>query len=199
MDVKDPAFMGEISKQIDAISVALDRRMLVLCTSYKQTTALRQILEPVIIKDNRRLIVQKSGISRNLLVRQYLEHPHSILIGTSSFWEGVDFPGDKVEILCIIKTPFDNPFDPLIQSQIEDYTQHGENAFLQYQVPEAALKLRQGFGRLIRNMTDTGICILMDTRLCRRQYGKTILGSLPVEAVPYQHVGKLISDSQKFF
>ena len=199
MDVKDPAYMGEISKQIDAISAALDRRMLVLCTSYKQTTALRQTLEPGIKKDNRRLIVQKPGISRNLLVRQYLEHPHSILIGTSSFWEGVDFPGDKVEILCIIKTPFDNPFDPLIQSQIEDYTQHGENAFLQYQVPEAALKLRQGFGRLIRNMTDTGICILMDTRLCRRQYGKTILGSLPVDAVPYQHVSKLISDSQNFF
>jgi len=133
------------------------------------------------------------------LVRQYLEYPHSILIGTASFWEGVDFPGDKVEILCIIKTPFDNPFDPLIQSQIEDYTQHGENAFLQYQVPEAAMKLRQGFGRLIRSMTDTGICILMDTRLCRRQYGETILDSLPIEAIPYQKVEKLISDSQKFF
>ncbi len=61
------------------------------------------------------------------------------------------------------------------------------------------MKLRQGFGRLIRNMTDTGICILMDTRLCRRQYGKIILGSLPVEAIPYQHIGTLISDSQKFF
>ena len=61
------------------------------------------------------------------------------------------------------------------------------------------MKLRQVFGRLIRNMTDTGICILMDTRLCRRHYGKIILDSLPVEAVPYQHVGKLIADAQKFF
>ena len=199
IDVKDPAYIGEIAKQIDKISLSLDRRMLVLCTAYKQTADLKHILEPIIKNDNRRLFVQGPGISRNLLVRQYLEYHHSILIGTSSFWEGVDFPGDKVEILCIVKTPFDNPFDPLIQSQIEDYTQNGENAFLQYQVPEAAMKLRQGFGRLIRNTTDTGICVLMDTRLYSRQYGKTILDSLPVEAIPYQHVGKLISDSQKFF
>ncbi len=199
MDVKDVAYMDEIASQIDKISSELQRRMLVLCTSYKQTVRLRQYLEPIINRDARKLIVQRPGISRNILVRYYLDHPHSILIGTSSFWEGVDFPGDKVEILCIIKTPFDNPFDPLVQSQIEDYTQQGENAFLQFQVPEAAMKLRQGFGRLIRNMSDTGICILMDTRLCRRQYGKTILDSLPVEAIPYQHVSKLISDSQKFF
>ena len=125
--------------------------------------------------------------------------PILFLLEPIVFWEGVDFPGDKVEILCIVKTPFDNPSDPLIQSQIEAYNQKGQDAFLEYQVPEAVMKLRQGFGRLIRNMTDIGICILMDTRLCRRQYGKTILDSFPVEAVPYKHVSKLISDSQKFF
>ena len=77
--------------------------------------------------------------------------------------------------------------------------QNGENAFLKYQVPEATMKLRQGFGRLIRNANDLGICIIMDTRLYQRQYGEIILCSLPVEAIPYQNVSKLISEAQKFF
>ena len=145
------------------------------------------------------LIVQKKGLSRNLLISNYLEKDQSTLIGTSSFWEGIDLPGDKVEILCIVKTPFDNPFDPLVQSNIEDYSQHGQNAFLDYQVPEATMKLRQGFGRLIRNMNDSGICIIMDTRLSYRKYGKTILDSLPIEAIPYKHIDKVIFDAQKFF
>ena len=85
MDIKDPAYMFEIAQQIDRISSILSRRMLVLCTSYKQIRALKQILEPIIKKDKRLLIVQKPGISRNLLVRYYLEHSHSILIGTDSF------------------------------------------------------------------------------------------------------------------
>jgi ATP-dependent DNA helicase DinG len=133
------------------------------------------------------------------MVNRFLKHSNSILIGTSSFWEGVDFPGDKVEIVCIVKTPFSNPFDPMIKSKIEDYEKHGENAFLKFQIPEAIMKLRQGFGRLIRNMNDVGICIIMDTRLCNRKYGEIILNSLPVEAIPYKNISTLILDSQKFF
>ena len=104
-----------------------------------------------------------------------------------------------MEILYIVKTPFDNPFDPLIQAQIEDYKQRGDDAFLQYQVPEAAMRFRQGFGRLIRNMNDTGICIVGDTRLYKRGYGQTILGSLPVDPIPYYTVDSLLLESQKFF
>ena len=191
--------MQDIASQIDKISEELKRRMLVLCTSYKQTFALKQFLEKKFKQSDRKLFVQSPGISRNVLVRSYLENPNSILIGTSSFWEGVDFPGDKVEILFIVKTPFDNPFDPLIRAQIDDYTQRGDDAFVQFQIPEAAMRFRQGFGRLIRNMNDTGICIVGDTRLYKRSYGKTILGSLPVDPIPYQHLGVLISESRKFF
>ena len=199
INVNDPLFMNEIGSQIERIFTSLKRRMLVLCTSFKQTLAIKQYLEPKLKGSDYKVFAQAPGLSRNVLVRSYLEHSHSILIGTSSFWEGVDFPGDKVEILYIVKTPFDNPFDPLIQAQIEDYRQRGDDAFLQYQVPEAAMRFRQGFGRLIRNMNDTGICIVGDTRLYKRGYGQTILGSLPVDPIPYYTVDSLLLESQKFF
>ncbi len=199
INVNDPLFMNEIGSQIERIFTSLKRRMLVLCTSFKQTLAIKQYLEPKLKGSDYKVFAQAPGLSRNVLVRSYLEHSHSILIGTSSFWEGVDFPGDKVEILYIVKTPFDNPFDPLIQAQIEDYKQRGDDAFLQYQVPEAAMRFRQGFGRLIRNMNDTGICIVGDTRLYKRGYGQTILGSLPVDPIPYYTVDSLLLESQKFF
>ncbi len=199
INVNDPLFMNEIGAQIERIFTSLKKRMLVLCTSFKQTLALKQFIEPKLKDSNFKVFAQAPGISRNVLVRSYLENPHSLLIGTSSFWEGVDFPGDKVEILYIVKTPFDNPYDPLIQAQIEDYKQRGDDAFLEYQVPEAAMRFRQGFGRLIRNMDDSGICIVGDTRLYKRGYGKTILGSLPVEPIPYQTVDSLLYESQKFF
>ena len=199
INVNDPLFMNEIGSQIERIFTSLKRRMLVLCTSFKQTLAIKQYLEPKLRGSDYKVFAQAPGLSRNVLVRSYLEHSHSILIGTSSFWEGVDFPGDKVEILYIVKTPFDNPFDPLIQAQIEDYKQRGDDAFLQYQVPEAAMRFRQGFGRLIRNMNDTGICIVGDTRLYKRGYGQTILGSLPVDPIPYYTVDSLLLESQKFF
>ena len=199
INVNDPLFMNEIGSQIERIFTSLKRRMLVLCTSFKQTLAIKQYLEPKLKGSDYKVFAQSPGLSRNVLVKSYLEHSHSILIGTSSFWEGVDFPGDKVEILYIVKTPFDNPFDPLIQAQIEDYKQRGDDAFLQYQVPEAAMRFRQGFGRLIRNMNDTGICIVGDTRLYKRGYGQTILGSLPVDPIPYYTVDSLLLESQKFF
>ena len=199
INVNDPLFMNEIGSQIERIFTSLKRRMLVLCTSFKQTLAIKQYLEPKLKGSDYKVFAQAPGLSRNVLVRSYLEHSHSILIGTSSFWEGVDFPGDKVEILYIVKTPFDNPFDPLIQAQIEDYKQRGDDAFLKYQVPEAAMRFRQGFGRLIRNMNDTGICIVGDTRLYKRGYGQTILGSLPVDPIPYYTVDSLLLESQKFF
>ena len=143
----------------------------------------------------RRLLTQIPGSNRRALVQSYLDHPRSILIGTSSFWEGVDFPGDKVEILMIVKIPFGNPSDPLISAQIDLYNTDGRNAFMGFQIPEATVKFKQGFGRLIRSLDDSGICILTDPRLLKSRYGKVILDSLPVHVVPYSNTATIFLES----
>jgi len=196
VDIRGDSFFKIIAGHIGKISQSLNKRILVLCTSYQQIKLLEMHLER---HTDTNLIVQKLGYSKQMLIDEYLKYSKSILIGTSSFWEGVDFPGDKVEILFIIKIPFSSPEDPLVRAQIKDIESYGANPFLSFQVPEATIKLRQGFGRLIRKVTDSGICIITDNRLYGRKYGKMILDALPLEAIPYKHIDTVIQESKKFF
>ena len=173
--------------------------MLVLCTSYNQISALSNYLLPKINQDNRELFTQSIGKSRKSLLEGYIKYERSILIGTSSFWEGIDLPGDKVEILVLLKVPFSSPADPIVQSQIEYYKTNNLNPFIDFQVPEAAVKLKQGFGRLIRSLEDSGICLLTDPRITKSNYGKSILDSLPVNAETYEHSSKIVYEAKSFF
>ena len=198
-DVNSPGFIHKIGDQINEISNRVHRRMLVLCTSYAQTTALRDYLRPKLNQDDRQLFTQSIGKNRKSLLHGYLKHKRSILIGTSSFWEGVDLPGDKVEILILMKIPFASPGDPIIQSQIDFYKTQGRNPFMEFQVPDATVRLKQGFGRLIRSLEDSGICMIVDPRITKSRYGKVILDSLPVEAQLYDHSSKIIYEAESFF
>jgi ATP-dependent DNA helicase DinG len=202
-DKSDPAtaqlYRDRLVRYLKSVIRASDGGVLVLFTSTSEMQRVyRELVAETELKSRYR-ILQQGRDSRRMILSHFEKYGNVVALGTKSFWEGVDFPGDKVEILCIVKTPFDNPFDPLIQAQIENYKQRGDDAFLQYQVPEAAMRFRQGFGRLIRNMNDTGICIVGDTRLYKRDYGQTILGSLPVDPIPYYTVDSLLLESQKFF
>ncbi len=200
ISVQSPEYLEDVATQINKLTRGIHGRMLVLCTSYAQTHGLYIHLINMIARDeNRKLFVQNMGKGRQGLIQGYLSHPRSILIGTSSFWEGVDFPGDKLEMLFIIKLPFANPGDPLVRAKIENFTQKGFNAFMDYQVPDATVKLKQGFGRLIRTLEDVGICIISDPRLLRSRYGKVILDSLPIEAQAYATIESVIRTSQHFF
>ena len=198
-DVNSPAFIQKIGDQINEISSRVHRRMLVLCTSYNQTTGLRDYLRPKMNQDDRQLFTQSIGKNRKSLLQGYLKHKRSILIGTSSFWEGVDLPGDKVELLILMKIPFASPGDPIIQSQIDYYKIQGRNPFMEFQVPDATVRLKQGFGRLIRSLEDSGICMIVDPRVTRSRYGKVILDSLPVQAQRYEHSSRIISEAESFF
>jgi ATP-dependent DNA helicase DinG len=109
------------------------------------------------------------------LVQRFMENPKSILIGTASFWEGVDLPGDALKVLLVTRLPFSVPTDPVFAARSELY----ENSFMEYAVPQAILRLRQGFGRLIRTKSDRGVAVLLDKRLVSRRYGKSFLNSLP--------------------
>ena len=198
-DVNSPAFIQKIGDQINEISSRVHRRILVLCTSYNQTTALRDYLRPKMNQDDRQLFTQSIGKNRKSLLQGYLKHKRSILIGTSSFWEGVDLPGDKVELLILMKIPFASPSDPIIQSQIDHYKSQGKNPFMEFQVPDATVRLKQGFGRLIRSLEDSGICMIVDPRVTKSRYGKVILDSLPVQSQLYEHSSRIIYEAESFF
>ena len=128
------------------------------------------------------------------LVERFKETPEALLLGTTSFWHGVDVPGEALSLVIVDKLPFDVPNDPLVAARIERIREAGGNPFMTYQVPLAVLELKQGLGRLLRRETDRGILAVMDPRLRSRHYGKIFLRSLP----PYRVVHDL-EQARAFF
>ena len=126
-----------------------------------------------------RLLVQGRGLPRHQMLAEFRNDVHSVLFGTDSFWTGVDVPGEALSNVIITRLPFAVPDHPLTASRIEYLEEQGLNAFTEYSVPEAILKLRQGVGRLIRSNKDRGICAILDNRILSKPYGRAFLASLP--------------------
>ena len=104
---------------------------------------------------------------------------NAVLLGTSSFWQGIDVQGDQLRNVIIVKLPFSVPDEPIIEARLEAIRRAGGNPFMAYSVPEAIIKLKQGFGRLIRSRTDRGIVVILDSRVKSKRYGKLFLEALP--------------------
>ena len=121
------------------------------------------------------MLEQGEGASANTLLESFKSTERAVLLGTKSFWEGVDVPGEALQVVVITKLPFDVPTDPLIAARSETY----EDPFNEYYLPEAILKFRQGFGRLIRTQSDRGVVVILDKRVMTKQYGRLFLESLP--------------------
>ena len=124
------------------------------------------------------LLVQGEG-QRDQLLRRFRDAGSAILLGTDSFWEGVDVPGRALRVLILAKLPFKVPSEPLTAARLERLTEAGVDGFTNYLVPLAALKLKQGFGRLIRSKSDVGAVVLLDRRVVTKRYGATMLEGLP--------------------
>ena len=196
-NLNDRDHIKKVANDIIEISLSTNKRILVLCTSFKQIYDFRDYisLSPE-VKD--RCLFQSKGISKSILLSEYLDNDNSILFGTNTFWEGIDLPNDKLEILLIFKLPFTNPSNPYVKSNIEYYQSKNLDAFTAYQLQDTILKLRQGFGRLIRSYNDMGICIITDPRITKRRYGMHIINSLPVEPIYYSSPFSIIESAKNF-
>lgn len=151
----------------------------VLFTSYKMLQNCARKLTPWFTRRNQLLLCQGAGLQRGALLERFRKDGNAVLFGTESFWQGVDVPGNALRNVIITKLPFSVPDHPLLEARVERIRENGGNPFTQYQVPEAAIKLRQGFGRLIRTATDSGQVVILDPRLRTKPYGRIFLESLP--------------------
>jgi DNA polymerase-3 subunit epsilon/ATP-dependent DNA helicase DinG len=192
-DIPEPALKQDYQKAVERGLIDLCRathgRALVLFTSYAQLKQTAQVIREPLAKAGVEVYDQAEGISRATLLDSFKASDGGVLLGTRSFWEGVDVPGEALSALVIVKLPFDVPSDPVIAARAETF----EDPFNQYTVPEAVLKFRQGFGRLIRSRSDRGLVAVFDRRVLTKRYGKIFIDSLPACTVrngPLAQLGK---------
>src|SRR5579862_3292105 len=174
-DVRNPAFAAGATDEIARLLEISNGRAFCLFTSYVQ---MRDIYERVSSRVKFPLLLQGTA-PRSILLDRFRSTPHAVLFATASFWQGVDVPGAQLSCVIIDKLPFAVPSDPIVAARVRALEEDGRNAFAEYQIPEAVLALKQGFGRLIRSKTDRGILAILDNRIRRMQYGRIFLESLP--------------------
>lgn len=151
----------------------------VLFTSYEMLRNCASRLSRWLSQNGYTLFSQSDGMPRGQMVQKFKQTPGAVLFGTDSFWQGVDVPGDALQNVIITKLPFSVPDHPLLQARLHQIKERGGQPFSEYQLPEAIIKLRQGFGRLIRGHSDKGMVVILDPRMQTRGYGKAFLKSLP--------------------
>jgi DNA polymerase-3 subunit epsilon/ATP-dependent DNA helicase DinG len=177
-DIAEPnarEYQGQLDRTLISLCQASGGRTLVLFTSYAQLKrTAKDIASPLAQKDIT-VFEQGEGASPNALLESFKSTERAILLGTRSFWEGVDIPGTALSVLVIVKLPFAVPSDPLVAARAETF----EDPFNEYHLPEAILRFRQGFGRLIRTQSDRGVVVILDRRVLTKAYGKLFIESLP--------------------
>ena len=164
-------------------------RAFALFTSYDMMRRVATGLTNWLSRHDIALFSQADGLPRHQMLQQFKANPRSLLLGTDSFWQGVDVPGDALQNVIITKLPFSVPSQPLLEARMERIRASGGNPFRDYQLPEAIIKLRQGFGRLIRTRQDTGMVVILDPRIYSRPYGRSFVASLPDCQLRHESVG----------
>jgi len=175
----NPDFVEAASEAIKKYLLKSDGRAFVLFTSYVMLKKTAANLEDWLAEQEMELLVQGGGIDRARLLEHFKADVRSVLFGTNSFWQGVDVPGESLSNVIIVKLPFAVPNHPLIAGRIEQLKKQGHNPFFSYQLPMAIIKFKQGFGRLIRNKTDEGIVVVLDSRIARKRYGQQFIAAIP--------------------
>ena len=168
-------YVDAMVKVLTDLGTAMKGRTMALFTSYASLRAVAQRLRAPLMGEGIQVLAQSVDGSAQQLMTRFAEEPDSVLLGTSSFWEGVDLPSGMLKALVLTRLPFQVPTDPVVKARSNQY----ENPFSEYSVPQAVLRFRQGFGRLIRNKEDKGTIVIMDNRITGKSYGKSFLRSIP--------------------
>jgi len=189
-DVRSREFVPAATGVILEILTHTRGRAFVLFTSYQQMRVIHDKVEPML---DYPVLLQGTAPQR-ILLEEFRTTPHCVLFATASFWQGVDVQGDQLSCVIIDKLPFAVPSDPVVEARIRALKEAGANAFFEYQVPQAAIALKQGFGRLIRSRTDRGVLVLLDNRITRQRYGQIFFDSLP----PYRFTTE-VREVEEFF
>jgi ATP-dependent DNA helicase DinG len=187
---RDPNFLPQAAERIRRVLEITRGRAFCLFTSHAQ---MRELHDRLLSQLPYPLLMQGSA-PRHILLQQFRETPNAVLFGTNSFWQGIDVQGEQLSCVIIDKLPFAVPSDPIMKARTDAITAAGGNAFNDLQVPQAVIALKQGFGRLIRSLSDRGVLMLLDPRIRTTRYGATFLDSLP----PYHRTDD-ITEVERFF
>ena len=177
--VDQQQYVDYLSHTLSQLILQEKRPILVLFTSHDILQKVYQAIHLSMLEQGREILAQGIGGSRQKLLKRFMLSEMSVLFGADSFWEGVDLPGDALQIVVVTRLPFDNPLRPMVKARNTYLESEGINPFYQESIPKAALKLRQALGRLIRGEEDRGVLLILDRRLLSAKYSNRILQALP--------------------
>jgi ATP-dependent DNA helicase DinG len=175
----DVRYVESLAQSIEQLTKGIDENCLVLFRSIETLHSVYRILSQQRSLVNRAILAQHVNGTRNKLLKQFKQSENALLLGTDTFWEGIDLPGEALRMVIVTRLPFDSPDKPLVKWRHQQLEKEGENPFVRDLLPQAVLKMKQGFGRLIRSNQDKGVCIILDDRLLTASYGKVFKAGFP--------------------
>ncbi len=177
----DKYFHSQSIDLLKGVLASVQVGTMILFTSYKDLNMAYEAVNQYLYEKDITLLAQGKGFSRTALINEFKNNGKAVLLGTSSFWEGVDIPGDSLSLLVLYKLPFQVPSEPIIEAYYDKLRQENKDPFMHATLPNAMLRFRQGFGRLVRNHSDTGVVLILDSRLVNKKYGRYFREVLPTK------------------
>lgn len=196
---KDRFFQNQALGCIKEILNATDVGTMILFTAYKDLNVVYEHVGDSLYHQNRPFYAQGKAGSRTSILDEFKSHRNAVLLGTSSFWEGVDVQGESLSLLILFKLPFLVPSEPIVEAFIDKLERENRDSFMHYMLPNALLRLRQGFGRLIRSKSDRGVVLIMDSRVSNKAYGDYFKKVLPTQCMELRSELDVINEIARFF